>query len=216
MADSGRTISGVGASLSIVILALTFPVEFGVKLMLSGRLCPAAIVAGILGETRENSALLTAADARVTPEAVLLMTVTVSVLLPPTTTLPKSRDPLLSVKSLLLWRLLEELFALNSWQAGAVASTRKMTSTFQRTRRSFTEGLLSGRIGFMRRGILERPAPDSNLAASRRWQVTTSLRVEANLGQVSKGCTGFGWKADHAVAPIRVRVHYARRTWVTT
>ena len=91
---SATVVCASEASLAIVIVAANGPVELGENTTLIVALCPAAIEAGRVGDVMEkylveNVTLPTVTDA--VPEFVA---VTVTVLLPPGATLPKSTDVL--------------------------------------------------------------------------------------------------------------------------
>ena len=72
-------------------VALNEPAALGVNSMLIGALCPAAIVAGSAGESREKYFVEIAALLMVTADEVVLVAVTDRVLVPPASTVPKSR-----------------------------------------------------------------------------------------------------------------------------
>jgi hypothetical protein len=72
-------------------VALNEPAALGVNSMLIGALCPAAIVAGSAGESREKYLVEIAALLMVTADELVLVAVTDSVLVLPASTVPKSR-----------------------------------------------------------------------------------------------------------------------------
>jgi hypothetical protein len=89
--DNEISVSALDASLPIAAVALKVPAAFGVKARVSDSLCPAATVTGRLGAVNEKyfvdtDALLMLAD--VFP---VLLTESVSILLLPAATLPKSK-----------------------------------------------------------------------------------------------------------------------------
>jgi len=88
--DKEMSVIALDASLPIAAVALKLPAAFGVKARVSDALCPAATVTGRLGAVNEKyfvdtDALLMLADA-----FPVLLTESVSILLLPAATLPKS------------------------------------------------------------------------------------------------------------------------------
>ena len=86
------------ALLETVTLAVKAPGALGAKLMLTGTLCPAATVIGMLGETRVKYLLEIETPLTLTESGPELAAVKVSVLLLPACTVPNCRVPVLSVR----------------------------------------------------------------------------------------------------------------------
>jgi hypothetical protein len=97
--DSDAVSVTLESLLDIAIVPVTVPVEVGVKTTSKVALWPAATVSGREGELRENSEALVLAPVIVTEVVLLFVAVAVSVLVLPTTTLPKLSVEELNPKS---------------------------------------------------------------------------------------------------------------------
>lgn len=84
-------VMAVEASLPIAAVALKLPAAFGVNARVSDALCPAAMVTGRLGPVNEKYFVDTEALLMFTDVFPVLLTESVSVLLLPAATLPKSK-----------------------------------------------------------------------------------------------------------------------------
>jgi hypothetical protein len=89
--DKAISVMAVEASLPIAALALKLPAALGVNARVSDALCPAAIVTGRLGAVNEKYFVDTEALLMLADVLPVLLTESVSVLLLPASTLPKSK-----------------------------------------------------------------------------------------------------------------------------
>lgn len=89
--DKEMFVIALEASLPIAAVALKLPATLGVNARVSDALCPAAIVTGRLGAVNEKYFVDTAALLMLTDVFPVLLTPSVSILLLPAATLPKSK-----------------------------------------------------------------------------------------------------------------------------
>jgi hypothetical protein len=97
--DSDTTTALFEALLNIETVPVTFPAAEGVNVTLNVTLWPTPTVTGSPGALRKNGGALGLAPVIVTEAFPLLVAVTVRVLLPPTTMLPKLSEELLNPRS---------------------------------------------------------------------------------------------------------------------
>jgi len=89
--DKEMSVIALDASLPIAAVALKLPAAFGVNATVSDALCPAAIVTGRLGAVSEKYFVDTEALLMLADVFPVLLTESVSILLLPAATLPKSK-----------------------------------------------------------------------------------------------------------------------------